>query len=444
MGRQGLPELPGSLVEYTEILGDYDYFTVLTPYEYCGNKRVAAVGCTMKLNHVQVGRSPLDNAKVRLSGSLCVQRGLDDVEVWFDVDEDLADGLATSGAPWLIALLPYAMEYGGTIEIDRPTDSLLVENALMLGRVYRKWYPNLKPYEIVADRQIISTNADKSVSFFSGGIDGMHTALRHSPLAGPDQVGTVDELLMIWGFDIDLDTPQEFVAMYGNSQAFAEHLGVPLRSMATNIRRPNTYWKRLWGPLCHSMGRAACAHALEGRYKSAVWGSNFLAEDCVPEGSHPWTDPYCSSTNLRTAVDGNAHSRMDKVAFLARYPWALENVHVCYRDLVSRNCGECIKCVRSAIAIDLAGLAGSCRTLPVPLRPEVIQNTYCGDKFERIFFREMLEYARVTGRSDIERSLSIALRRSGYLKPLMDFAEWGKQKTAVWRLSRMLTKAIAG
>jgi hypothetical protein len=56
----------------------------------------------------------------------------------------------------------------------------------------------------------------------------------------------------------------------------------------------------------------------------------------------------------------------------------------------------------------------------------------------------MLEYARATGRSDIERSLSIALRRSGYLKPLMDFAEWGKQKTAVWRLSRMLTKAIAG
>lgn len=396
----------------------------------------------MKLNRVEVGRSPLDSTKVRLCGNLSILEGSEDIEVWFDVDEELADGLATSGAPWLIAMIPYAAEHGGTIEIDLPTDTLLVENATMSARVYRKWFPHLKPYNIEANRQVIVTDADKSVSFFSGGIDGMHTALRHSPLAGSEQVGAIDELLMVWGFDVDLQTPEEFRNIFDNGKRFSERLGVPLRSIATNIRKPNTYWRRLWGPLSHTLGRAACAHVLERRYKSAVWGSNFLAEDSIPGGSHPWTDQYSSSTSLKTWVDGNAHSRMDKIAFLSRFPWALEDVHVCYHDMSSSNCGRCIKCIRSAIAIDLVGLSGTCRSLSLPVPQNVIRSAYCGSAAERTFFIEMLEYAQKVGRKDIEESLSITLRRSEYMRPVMSFAQWSKGKPVVWRFGRMFSRAI--
>jgi hypothetical protein len=396
----------------------------------------------MKLNRVDVGRSPLDPARVRLRGNLSIHESSEDVEVWFDVEEELADSLATSGAPWLIAMIPYAAEHGGTIEIDLPTDTLLVENATMSGRVYRKWFPFLKQYDIAANRQIITTGATKSVSFFSGGIDGMHTALRHSPLAGADQVGVVDELLMVWGFDVDLDSPGEFANIFEKAKRFSERLGIPIRSIATNIRRPNTYWRRLWGPLSHTLGRTACVHALEKRYKSAVWGSNFLAEDSIPGGSHPWTDQYNSSTSLKTWVDGNAHSRMDKVAFLSRFPWALEDVHVCYHDMSASNCGRCIKCIRSAIAIDLVGLSGICRSLSLPVPQNVIRNAYCGSPSEKTFFTEMLEYARKVGRSEIEESLSIALRRSEYMKPVMAAAQWSKGKPVMWRLGRMFSRAI--
>ncbi len=381
---------------------------------------------------------------VRLSGTLFINDEVGTIEVWFDVDEELEEGLAASGAPWLIAMTPYALEFGGTIEIDRPTDSLLVENSTMLGRVYRSWYPFLKPYDIVADRQIISTGADKAVSFFSGGIDGMHTALRHTSLAGSDQVGNVDELLIVWGFDIKLDLPAEFEALYSASKPFAERLGLPLRTMVTNIRRPGSPWARRWGPLCHTMGRAACVHALEGRYRLAVWGSNFPAEHSPPEGSHPWTDQYHSSTSLKTSVDGNAYSRMTKVAFLSKYPWTLENVHVCYRNSLSSNCGKCIKCVRSGIAIDLVGLSGQCKSLSLPLPADRIERAYCGDSAEFLFFEELIDYSRTIGRRDIEKSLSIAMRRSQRFKPLMDLSKRFDTWPLAWRLRRMIVEAVTG
>lgn len=405
------------------------------------DSRTDQSGQTIRLNKVEVLPSPMDNTKVRLRGDFSLPG--ENIEVWFDVGEDVADGLSKSGAPWLLAMLPYGFEMGGTIEIDIPTDSLLVENLKALGFIFRRWYPELKPVELRVNSQTMRTNAEHSVGFFSGGIDSMHTVIRHLPLAGADQVGLIDELLMVWGFDIELDEPAEFAALREQVKPFVDRTGLRLQTIATNIRRPGTYWRRRWGPLTHSIGRAACAHALDRRYKKAVWAAGFRIDDAFPSGSHPMTDQYGSSNDLRISLDGSAHRRMDKVAFLAKHPWAVEDIHVCFNKAGSRNCGKCIKCVRSAIALDLAGLSDRCRTLPA-ITPDLVKYAYCGGAAEEVYFREMLEYAREVGRDQTADLISRAINRSRRFRPIMEFAEWTQPKPAWWRLGRLIRQGVAG
>jgi hypothetical protein len=189
------------------------------------------------------------------------------------------------------------------------------------------------------------------------------------------------------------------------------------------------------------MGRAACAHALENRYRKAVWGSNYRVDYAVPEGSNPLSDQYYSSNNLEILLDGAAYRRIDKVVFLAKHPWSVKDIHVCFNDLSSTNCGRCSKCVRSKVAFELAGLSATCKSLE-PVTAELIRSTYCGDSAEQVFFGEMLDYARQIGRSDMADALSGSLRRSRCLRPLMDFANWLHTKPGVWRFGREIRRAI--
>ena len=391
----------------------------------------------IKLSSVERCRSPMGSSFVRLTGHFKAGNGTEDFDVWFDVDEELAGGFSESGAPWLIAAIPYGFELGGTIAIERPTDAMLLENTAAFAHIFRHWYRDLKPFEVIADKKIVDPGGEKAFAFFSGGIDSLHTATRYTSLGGTDQVGSVDELLLIWGFDIELDSPSEFAALQKQSEDFAARLGVPLRVMATNIRRPGTFWTNRWGPLCHALGKAACALALEKRYKKAIWAAGYRSDRSVVEGSHPMTDHYLSSSGLAMVYDGADSGRIDKIAFLSRFPWMLEDIHVCWRGASSRNCGKCPKCLRTEIALELTGMMARCNSLP-RVSLERIRKAYCGEPAERAFFTEMAEYAKKIGRSDMYMALCESLTRSRHRAPIVNYLSRFEKTPGLWRAGRSI------
>ena len=75
----------------------------------------------------------------------------------------------------------------------------------------------------------------------------------------------------------------------------------------------------------------------------------------APYGSHPLTDPLCSSDRVRIQHIGCAYRRHEKLLEVARDDFLLQRIRVCWQDN-GLNCGKCEKCLHFRMALTLAGL----------------------------------------------------------------------------------------
>ena len=57
-----------------------------------------------------------------------------------------------------------------------------------------------------------------------------------------------------------------------------------------------------------------------------------------------------STSHIKIIPEGNEYSRNDKIKFIADFPTARKNLHVCTSK--EYNCGVCSKCLRTLLAID--------------------------------------------------------------------------------------------
>ena len=137
----------------------------------------------MKLLKVSTRVSPDDEGFVRMSGLVERKTG-EQFEIWFEVPRELEADLARSGNPWLVAMLPYALETGEVIVCEIAADAALLENLKGLVAVWCEWYPQLiaPSFEVpLAPIGAISAQGSRTAAFFSGGIDSWFTVLRHAP-----------------------------------------------------------------------------------------------------------------------------------------------------------------------------------------------------------------------------------------------------------------------
>src|SRR4029453_325872 len=154
----------------------------------------------------QSGKMP---GTVRLSGVITSSEGVR--TVWYDLPAAMEPFISESGAPWLLTMLPFAAASGESIEMSLPLDPFFFENVRGLLGTWNSWYPHLKRIDIQAPLLRASPTAGYVAQFFSGGVDSWFTLLRHveSTPRFP-QVGNVDDLITVWGFDIAIDRDDEF------------------------------------------------------------------------------------------------------------------------------------------------------------------------------------------------------------------------------------------
>ena len=94
----------------------------------------------MRLVGLGQGQSPTQPGQVRLSGT--IELAKDELRtVWYEVPEAFSDGFSETANPWLVVMLPFALERGGEIHVDLPADRLLVENLRGVVATWRGWYP---------------------------------------------------------------------------------------------------------------------------------------------------------------------------------------------------------------------------------------------------------------------------------------------------------------
>jgi hypothetical protein len=97
---------------------------------------------------------------------------------------------------------------------------------------------------------------------------------------------------------------------------------------------------------------------------------------------------------MQVVCDIDAATRIDKVLAIARNETALKHLRVCWQNPHGAyNCGRCEKCMRTMVALKLAGVLDRCRTFDAPLDLQAVARLAIDKPARRQFYEDMLRVA---------------------------------------------------
>lgn len=378
----------------------------------------------MRLERIEIDRSPDRPSAVRLSGVVRYDvpfGGKTEETIWYEVPEAYAPWLSDSGDPWLAGLLPVAVVAGERLQIPRPVDAAMLDNAHAMMQVWRVCHPQRRPVAIEADVAAPAAAPPppgRTAAFFSGGVDSFHTALR--PRAAP-----IDDLLLVLGsFDLLSGDAATYERVRAKLQVAADALGKVLVPVTTNQMRTRmaaTDAKYFSG----SGMLAAAALALERRYCRVIMSSCVDMSSLRENGGQVYVTPLLSTARTRFDEEGVALSRVAKTERVALSDTALAALRVCFMSGDQTNCGECVKCLRTMIALEALGALGRApgfvhRTLDA----RRVERVTVVDSHERHYYEELPPFCRAHGREDLARAVERALARSRRHDLIRPFVRW--------------------
>lgn len=400
----------------------------------------------MQIRHIAMQQSPTAKDRVRISAEVSYDDGFPQEICWYDFPEQLLARHTISGNPWLAAYLPLAMTLREPLRISAPVDRVLFDGMQRVLDIWHSWYPDLPTVPIEAE--IADAPAPEEVgrtaAFFSGGVDSFFTLHRNTDTANSRRI-PIDDLLLVWGFDILLENGEAFRRMrIALGKATAE-FGKELTDVATNLRQTR-FSEANWGGLAHGAALASVGLHLEGRYHQLLIPSSGGYKELLPWGSHVLTDPLFSTRRMRVMQDGAAFSRGQKLERIARLPIVQRYLRVCWRSGTDKNCGKCGKCLRAMVALEVLGFRERCGTFPADgLNLTSIAKIYYEDQHMIDRGWDLHNLVMRKGRRDIAKVIEHSLKRSLRLQYWFRIAHSFREKRFVWRWADQLErKVLAG
>ena len=386
----------------------------------------------MEVTRIELIDSPATRERVRLVGH--IQYDVDKAReaIWFEYPRALANDLSCTGNAWLAAMIPLAVTLNEALRIHAPVDAQLLDGVRDLNNIWRGWYPHLPIVSIEAETtHAAPLRPTRTAAFLSGGLDSFFTVLR------PRESSTeIDDLLTVWGFNVPIEEEEAGRTLLARQSEVARALGKAFVGIATNLRA--TRWREAdWELIAHGPGLAACALALEKRYRMVLIAATGGYRDLHYWASHPVTDPLLSTSSTTVHHDGAAFTRVEKTRLVIDSDVALRTLHVCWRSASADNCGACNKCYRTMLILELLGALERCSTFPerkVDLNRAA--RIYCARPWD---FRELQDIRRLAlsvGRADVANAVHAAMRRSRGLTRKLERVRFFRQFDRTWRLSR--------
>ena len=309
------------------------------------------------------------------------------LDIYFDfVGESFPEPFVLDG--FVNAVIFYAMGSGQDIRVDgRMTRSALL-NLATFQEAWCRWRPGvyrpvrIEPHSLVDDPP---RAPPRSIAAFSGGADAIFTALRH---AGDPYA--LDSVLLVHGFDVPTDRPDQFGKLLERVRPFLDHLKLRPRIVRTNIAE-----LRFQDWLDSFLAQLSCClHSFSHEFRFGLTGGGEPYDALVlPWGQNPCTDYLLSGDGFSIVHDGAAFSRTEKIAAIAKDPIATRAIKVCWEAAdLSTNCGVCEKCVRTRLNFKAVGIdSPSC--FDGELTPRQIRDIRFSNESQRAGFRSILAYA---------------------------------------------------
>jgi hypothetical protein len=299
--------------------------------------------------------------------------------------------LSLSGPALLAAALLPSMQRGTALHGDLPIDDRCRAGLDRAQQVLATWHPELTPVAIEAPSGPSLPPEPRTGSFFTGGVDSFHAALTWE--------AEVDDLVFVHGFDVPLTgAPRLREAVVDGLHRMTGDLSRPLIEIETNLHEYSDAVGSPWGTHYHGPALAVVAHVLGARLGQMLVASTHDYTDQFPWGSHPLLDPLWSSSAVALEHVGGEADRVDKIALLAQSPTAMANLRVCWQNPdETYNCGRCLKCIRTMIALEIVGALDRCATLPDEIDLDAVRTLPIPNRNILARHAELLRHLRASG-----------------------------------------------
>jgi hypothetical protein len=167
---------------------------------------------------------------------------------------------------------------------------------------------------------------------------------------------------------------------------------------------------------------AASALALGNMFGRFYIPSSYHYRHLVRDGSHPMVDHLFSTEGTQFIHDGARASRVEKTIAIASWPDVHSRLRVCFhaaamnpKRRVIANCGECEKCLRTMIPLEVAGLLPRFAAFPSKLSSRNIRKIRYLSSSSRSFAFENLLFALRKKRLDLVGVLMFVILRGKIL-----------------------------
>ena len=274
----------------------------------------------------------------------------------------------------------------------------VLENSSTIQDIYTTWNPIFKNINIKARGSESKCSSPGTACFFSGGVDGTYTLLEHAD--------EVDYAILINGFDFNMDD-STWRSLINRNLTLTKELGIELIAVETNFK----YFTSAFGIArkCNFGGVLISAGQLLG-FRKLFIAAAVTYKKIPPDGSHVLIDESWSTEGTQVIHSGLEADRTKKIKRISSHKVALDNLWVCWKD-PRYNCGDCVKCIRTYIALRLAGVDNFNFENPLTLAD-------CGrfsidNEFEYIIYEAYLDSAQTNkeGDKELERFLMSAVMK---------------------------------
>lgn len=273
-----------------------------------------------------------------------LQARIDGFKLWYRFPPQTA--LVERSDAFLAAALLPAMWAGQDLEIDGPPVSArLLEGTERVQEIFNLWDPRFRRISVRAE----TVKAERALcgvgAFFSGGVDGGYTLLKHR--------NEIDDLIFVRGVDMQIDNVELFERVRASTEATALAFGKRLLVVETNIRKFCHPRGVPWGSWYCGSGLASMGLALG--FERCLLASSQSYAELEPWGTHPVLDHLWSSECTHFECDGAEAKRSTKLAQVVKSEVLRDALRVCWQDR-GYNCNRCEKCLRTRVGLRLLGV----------------------------------------------------------------------------------------
>jgi hypothetical protein len=335
--------------------------------------------------------------------------------IFFEVPAEFGGDLSTESESFAIGCAIPAMSHGERrLKIEGTLCPRVRDGLFAISSLLRSWYgpgvsaPTIEPSGGFHPKS--AAERPRSALFLSGGIDSLYSLVSNRVDFPPDHPAFFRDALLVRGFSFFPPDTLQAEDAWRRASAAVDSLAaaqsvVPIR-IVTNLREfePDfmLFASRYFGVML-----AAAAHALARRVTTVAIAADLDIAHVFPWGSHPLLYPLAGSSAVEVVESGGERTRLEKVRFLARRPEVFAGVTVCAEGPLPGgvlNCGRCEKCVRTLLAMMIAGIPESARGAFAvrSVRADAIERLQaCATPSIPYFWTEIVGGLEETGRGEL-------------------------------------------